>query len=361
VGTLNIIALGSFRIFGQIKRYSAMVLFQTVLEIGLITFFVLSGYGLIGALISVLITRAASLSFTLYLIISYAGFASPDFSVLKPYLKYGAPLIPTLIFSFVVASGDRYVIGFFMNAENVGIYSAAYSIGSIIIMFSTFIVYILSPTIFKLYDKGKIDGVKVYLSYSWKYFLLLSIPSAFGLSVLAEPLLSILTTPEFVSVGKFIIPLVSLSTIIWGAEIIFGTALRLVKHTKIFAIVFGSAALLNLGLNIILVPRWGVIGAAITTLIAYTIAGVIIYYKSRQHMRFDINLGFIAKCIVASIIISSIIWMLNPIGTIKILASIGLGVIAYFSLLFLFKGFGKEELKTIKEITGLKRLHKRLR
>jgi len=360
LGTLNIIALGSFRIFGQIKRYSAAILFQTVLEIGLIAFFVSSGYGLIGALISVLITRAAALSFTIYLIISYAGFAPPDFSVLKPYLKYGMPLIPTLIFSFVIASSDRYVIGFFMGAENVGVYSAAYSIGSIILMFSTFIVYILSPTIFKLYDKGKVDGVKVYLSYSWKYFLLLSIPSAFGLSVLAEPLLSVLTASEFVSVGKFIIPLVSLGTVIWGTEIIFGVVLRLVKLTKIFAIVFGTTAAINLGLNIIFVPHWGAIGAAITTLTAYTIVAICICYKSRQHMKFDIKLGFIAKSVIASTVVATGIWVFNPDGVIKILASVVMGAVIYFSLLFIMRGFEKEELKTIVEIIGLEKIHKKL-
>jgi len=354
LGALNVVALGSFRVFGQIKRYSAIMLLQAFLEIGLIAVFVLSGYGLIGAIISILITRTVTFGIMLYLIISYAGFTSPDFSILRPYLIYGLPLIPTVVFQFVIASSDRYVIGFFMGAEKVGIYSAAYGIGGIVLMFSAYIMYILRPTIYSLYDDGKVDEVKVYLSYSWKCLMMLSIPSAFGLSILSEPLLASLTTPEFVSVGKFVIPLVALGTIFYGAEMIFGTVLMLVKRIKIFVIVFGTVAVVNIGLNILFIPRWGVTGAAIATLIAYAMAAISIYYKSRQYMKFDIKLAFIVKYILASIIMASGIWMFDPVGVIEILVAIGTGAIVYFSLLFVLKGFEKKELNTICEVVKLR-------
>lgn len=358
ITALNTIILSSFRIFGIIKRYFVIVLLQTLFEVGLIAFFVLSGYGLYGALISMVITGIVILVIELYFIGSYAGFTFPDFSILRPLLKYGLPLVPTAIFVFVISSSDRYVIGFFMSVRDVGIYSAAYGIGSVTIMFSAYLLYILRPTIYRLYDKRKVDEVKVYLSYSWKYILMFSIPSIFGLSILAEPLLAVLTTSDFISVGKFIIPLVAFSTCLYSMELIFGVVIRLFKRTNIFAIVSGTTAAINLGLNIIFIPRWGVIGAAITTLIAYAIATIIICYKSRQYMKFDIKLGFIIKCIVASGIMSFCIWVFNPSEIIGILISVGGGTIIYFSLLFLLKGFEKEELRIISESIGSRRKHK---
>jgi len=354
VGALNTVLLGSFRVFGQIKRYSIMILLQSFLEVVLVAIFVLFGYGLIGAIISILITQTVIFGIMLYLIIFCAGFISPDFSILRPYLIYGLPLIPTVVFQFVIASSDRYIIGFFMGAEKVGIYSAAYSIGGIVLMFSAYIMYILRPTIYSIYDKKRADKVKIYLSYSWKCFLMLSIPSAFGLSILSEPLLSSLTTPEFVSSGKFVIPLVALGTIFYGVEMIFGAVLMLVKRTNVFVIVFGTAAVANLGLNILFVPCWGIIGAAITTLIAYTIAAIGICYKSRQYMKFDIKLDFIVKCILASIVMALGIWVLDPVGIVEILVAIGIGAIVYSSLLFLLRAFDKKELKMIGEIVRLR-------
>lgn len=342
---LTFVALGSFRIFGQIKRYSIIIISQTALEIGLIAFFVLSGYGLFGAITSLLIARAIILLVMLYLIFSHAGFTFPDFSLLRPYLAYSLPLIPTAVFEIAVASSDRYVIGFFMGSASVGIYSAAYSIGNINAIFLGYISYILAPTIFNLFDKGRDNEVKTYLSYSWKYLMMLSIPAAFGLSVLAEPLLGRLTTAGFVSEGRFIIPLVALSMIFYGMFGIFGHVVRLSKRTGIFAISVGVAAALNLGLNILLVPYWGIIAAAATTVAAYVTVAIIMYYQAGRYLKFDIKLGFIIKSILSAIAMSAAIWAFSPESIAEILISIVIGAIIYFAILFLLRAFNRGEIQ----------------
>jgi len=83
--------------------------------------------------------------------------------------------------------------------------------------------------------------------------------------------------------------------------------------------------------------------------------GSIMFYYSRKYMKFDLNTKFILKSILSSIIMSVIIWILNPIGTIKVLLTIGIGAFAYFILIFLMKGFEKEELVIFSQILGLKR------
>jgi O-antigen/teichoic acid export membrane protein len=353
IGSLNYIIQGSFRVFAQIKRYTIIILLQTFLEIGLIGFFVLSGYGLIGAVIALLISGIITFLFGIYLIISYAGFSIPDFSILRPFLSYGLPLIPTLLFGFIISSSDRYIIGYFMGAEKVGIYSAAYGIGSIILMFSTYITFILRPTIYDSFDKKKIDEVKFYLSCSLKYILMFSIPSVFGLSLLAKPLLANLTTPAFISDGIYIIPLVAVSIVYHGAARIFGTVILSHNRSKIYAFVFGIAAVINFGLNIIFVPRWGVIGAAITTFIAYYFLTIIIWYISYKQMKFDIQLKFIAKAIISSVVISLIIWIVKPNTMLEIIILLLVSAIVYFTLIFLLKGLEEDELNIIRGIFGL--------
>lgn len=358
---LNQTSLQAFRIFGQIKKYSMLAIVQTFIEIGLVAFLVLSGFGLVGAILSILITRGVILLLSLYLVISHIGFSLPDFSVLRPYLLFGMPLIPSVVFEIIVASSDRYAIGFFMGASPVGIYSAAYGIGSIILVFLGPISYILSPTVFKSYDEGKIDEVKSYLSYSLKYFLMFSIPSVIGLAILAKPLLVALTTSEFVLSGMFIIPLVALSMVFEGVRAIFGEVLMLFKRTKIFGIASIVAGLINLILNIALIPYFGIIAAAVTTLLSYGILGFIMYYISRKYMKFELNLSFILKSVVSSIIMIFVIRMLSPIGAVMILLTVGIGAVVYFCALFLLKGFEREELKIISEIIGLGGVYERLR
>lgn len=350
----------SFRTFGQIRRYSIITILQTFLEIGLIWFLISSGFGLAGAVIALAISRGAIFLLSLGLIISHIGFSFPHFSVLRPYLAFGLPLVPSVIFEWLIASSDRYMIGFFMGAAPVGIYSAAYGIGTMAGVTVYIIVYVLGPTIFKSFDEGKVDEVKSYLAYSLKYFLLFAIPSVFGLSILAKPLLCTLTTPEFISPGIFIIPLVASSMIFEGMRAIYGEGVMLSKHTRIFAIASLVAGLTNIGLNIVFIPRFGVIGAAIATLISYIMVGFIMYYNSRKYIRFQAGWDFIIKSILASVVMTLAIWAFSPVGAVRIVLSIVIGAVVYFAMLFLLRGFKREELRVITKTLGLKRLYERL-
>jgi O-antigen/teichoic acid export membrane protein len=358
--SINMIILGSFRVFGMIKKYAAVLIIKTTIEIVLIVFFVFSGYGLYGVLYSVIINESITLLIMLAFVFSYAGFAKPDFSLLKPYLVFGLPLIPITLARFVIDSSDRYVIGFFMGANMVGIYSAAYGIGVIPLVLSTYLVYVLGPTVYNLYDNGLIEKTQMYLSYSWKYLLMLSIPSAFGLSILSRPILQNMTTATFVSDGIYIIPLVVLCIVFWGMEQIFGLSLLIFKRRKIFVIAFICGAVSNFVLNIILVPQYGIIAAAVTTLVAYAIITLIIGFSSRRYLTFNLNLPFVAKCILASIVMTVIIWLINPMTILGMILSIIIGIIIYFCILFLLKGFRKGEIQSIFDVFGLNKFYEKI-
>jgi O-antigen/teichoic acid export membrane protein len=358
--SVNTILLSSFRVFGMIKKYAIILIFKTSLEIALIVFFILSGFGLIGAVISITIVAAISLIIILFSIFSYAGFAKPDFLIIKPFLIFSLPLIPITLAQFVIQSSDRYVIGFYMGAEKVGIYSAAYGIGVVPLVLSTYLVYVLGPTVYNLYDNGKIDKARMYLSYSWKYLLMLSIPSAFGLSILSRPLLLTMTTSKFVPDGVYIIPLVVLSIVFWGMEQIFMVSLLIFKRRKIFLIAFICGALTNFILNIIFVPQYGILAAAITTLIAYIMITVMIGYSSRRCFTFNLDFPFIAKCILASTGMVLGIWIFNPVDIFGMIISVIIGIFIYFCLLFIQKSFGKGELQSIFKILGLRKLYEKI-
>jgi O-antigen/teichoic acid export membrane protein len=357
---LNQTSLESFRTFGQIKSYSVLITIQPFMEVGLILLFVLSGFGVFGAVLALLITRGFILLISLVRIIRYCGVRLPDPSLLRSYLLFGLPLVPGVFFEIIAGSSDRYVIGFLRGPAEVGIYSAAYGLGSIVVFAIGPITYILSPTTSKLFDKNEIDEVKVYLLYSLKYFFMLCIPAVFGISILAKPVLYSLTTPEFVTLGIFITPLVAFSMIFEGVRAIYSQVLMLFKRTKIIGIASIIAGLTNLVLNIALIPYFGIIAAAATTLLSYGILGFMMYYYSRKYIKFELNLNFIAKSLLSSIVMIFAIWMLNPIGAITILLTIGIGAIVYFCMLFLLKGFKREELKIISEIVGLGRMYEKL-
>ena len=348
---LDITLFSLFTAFNQMKRYSIFRIAETFGEVGLVAYMVLSGFGIYGAVISILIIRIVIILLMSVLVLKEIGVKIPDFSKLKTYLHFGLPLVPATIFGWIAASSDRYVIVYFLGIAPVGIYSAAYNISQAAIFMSLApISFVLVPTLSRLYDDKKIEEVKTHLSYSLKYFLTFAIPVAFGVSILAKQILTILATSEFVYTGSMVIPFVALSAVLTGIYTIIGTILILVKKTKIYGFIGGMAAVTNLSLNIVLVPYIGILGAAIATLISFAIASVITVRLSFRYLKFNVDLAFILKSITASVIMSLIIWKLNPVGTLNVLVSIGVGAVVYFVILILLKGIKREEVGFIKNI-----------
>jgi O-antigen/teichoic acid export membrane protein len=212
-------------------------------------------------------------------------------------------------------------------------------------MFMAPLGFMLPAVLSKYYDENNMNEVKKVLRYSLKYFLALAIPCAFGLSLLSKPILTILSTPEIASQGYLITPFVATSTLLFGTYAVVAQGLYLAKRTDIGGKIWIIAAISNLGLNIAFVPYMGIIGAAITTLIAFTLALILATYYSFKYLTFDVDFRFILKSIFASVVMSLVIISWNPIGLLNVLILIGVCAIVYSVILLLLKGIKKEEIK----------------
>jgi O-antigen/teichoic acid export membrane protein len=343
VWSLDQVFLTLFRAFGQMKRYALFTIANTYVQIGLIAYLVLNGHGILSIILAVLAIRAAIFIILLGLVRSQIGLKRPRFRRVREYLSFGLPTTPTAVSAWVVASSDRYVISYFLGAASVGIYSAAYGIGTIISMAAGVLDLVLAPTLSKLYDEGRMEEVRTHLRYSLKYLLAVAIPFVFGAAVLAEPVLRVFSTAEIASEGYSVVPLVALGTLFTIAFVPVRYGVILVKKTRITATIWVACAVVNLGLNILVVPRWGILGAAITTLIAYGLAlGLTAYFGFRE-FRFPIDWRFVAKSLVASGGMAAAVWAIAPEGTLATALTVLVGTTIYGAFLLLLKGFTKQE------------------
>jgi O-antigen/teichoic acid export membrane protein len=340
--TLDQIILRYFVSFRQMKRYAGFMILQTIGAVVLIGYLVLSGYGLFGAIISLLLVRAFIFVIGFLLVKSEVKMTIPSLSVIKPYLTFSLPLIPFTLSWWLVNSGDRYVIGYFLGASEVGIYSASYTLGNMLSFLYAPIALVLFPAITNRYENNNIYEVKMHLKYTVKFFLMVAIPSLFGLTILSKSLLGILTTSEFIG-AYMVVPIVALGALLFSMCILFSDILMLFKKTKIISLVFGSSALINLVMNILLVPLIGIMGAAIATLVTFAILFSILALVSFRNLFFDWDPKFVVKSILSSAVMGFVIWRMNPVGAVSILISIGIAAVVYFGVLLLLKGFTKDE------------------
>jgi len=344
---LNGLLLNFFRTFQQMKRYSTFLLLQTYLGVLIISYIVIDGYGIFNAALGLLIANLITFIIMIFFIIHNIGFKIPKFKNMREYLSFGLPIIPSNLSYWIVDSSDRYVIGILLGTAFVGYYAPGYTLGNIILMILSPFSTLLPAVLVSYYEENKIEKVKLYLKYSLKYFLLIAIPSAFGLSVLSKPILLILTTPEIALNGYLVTPFVTLSALLFGIYGIIVNLLVLKKKTRITGIIWIIAAILNLSLNILLVPYFGILGAAGVTLLAYSIAFILTLYYTLKYFDFDFDFKFMLKSVFASILMSVIIIMIKPNGILSIITTILISIIIYFLILFILGGIKKEEYKFI--------------
>jgi len=343
LNSIHALPLAFFRMRRRIGLRAVLNLVYNAFQVGLIIAAILLGYKLTGVIAAIIISGILFNLITLLYILRQTGFQLPRFSHMKSYLRWGIPLTPNTAILWIIHSSDRYMISYFIGVTAAGIYSAAYAIGNYASLALMPLGTVLYPNISKTYDEGNLDETGNYLKYSVKYLMMVAIPSAFGLSMLAKPLLQILTTPEFVT-GSSLVPFVAFGAVLFCFFQIPIYIIHLVGKTQITVRLLVTSAGINILLNLILIPRMGIIGAAIATLIAYGVLGMLTLIVTRRYLKFDLSLPFMAKSIFSSGIMGLCIWLISPQSIVMLIISIFAGIAVYFSVLLLIKGLSKEEL-----------------
>ena len=99
-----------------------------------------------------------------------------------------------------------------------------------------------------------------------------------------------------------------------------------------------------------LIPYLGIIGAALTTFLAFLLVFVLTAYYSLRQFKFDVNGGFIVKSVCGSGIMALFLLLWNPSGLLSIVLSIALAAVIYLTILLVLRGFTIQEIKLIYRI-----------
>jgi O-antigen/teichoic acid export membrane protein len=347
---LNVIepvSLFYFRVFRQIHKFSYLTLFEAFGKLLFILVLLKMGYGLLGVIAATLLVQSVIILIAFLTIISQIGFVIPRFIYIREYLQFSLPLTPNALIRWVTESSDRYLVTYFLGLKSLGVYSAACSIGSLIQLLVSPLQLILLPELAKLFDENEIDKVIIYMSYSLRYFLLISIPAVFGLSALAKPLLGIFTTEDFLS-GWFVIPVIAFSGLLAGIVQIFVNTLLIVKKTKAQTYINIAAAVSNVLINLLLIPSIGIVGAALSTLLSYFLMAILCTHMSLKYFKHDFYFRDIAKSIISSVAMYFFISHFAILSIRELFEVAGMGVLVYLFVMFLLGGFSDRELSFIK-------------
>lgn len=347
IQALSMVGQNYLRAIQKIKKYSFLVIFQNLLTVTGVGYAIANNYGVYGALLALFVVGLLILIILLYEIVSDLGCHIPKFTYMREFLRFGLPTIPGNFSTWIVSSSDRYLIGHYLGLKFVGYYNPAYSLGSLLHLIIGPLAFLLPSNLSKLYNEGKTEEVRLYLEYVLKYYLILAIPAVFGLSILAKPTLTLLSTQEIAEKSHSVVLPVGIGTLFFGVYTIVFQVLVLKKRTDIIAKIWIVAASFNFVSNMIFIPKFGIIGAAITTLVAYALAVIITMMYSIKLFTFKLKVDDILKSLVSASIMASLLIHITIHKIYELFFAVALGAIIYFVCIFLLGGVTKEEIKVM--------------
>lgn len=284
-----------------------------------------------------------------YRIYKYIKLKDYSFEIQKKFLKYGLPMVGVWATSWILNYSDRYIIQLFTSTEKVGLYDIAYKLSeNSINIITTSISMAMMPHIIEEFKNGGNIRANDILKKYLKIFNIIIIPAIFGLIGIRNHIYGTLISIDYIS-GSNIIIYISISMFFLGTSQLLYKIWQLNEKTVNILRLMIFSVILNILLNIIFVPKYGFIVAAVTTLLSNIITFVLTYYSIKRAYLFKFDYLSFIKILSSSILMYLFIIIVNPfINSIpKLILEIVIAIIIYFVSLMLFKEI-KDEMNTIK-------------
>lgn len=279
--TLNIVPLSYLRAERRPLPYAVLgfgrALAGGVLIVGLVVVGDLGPLGVVlGSAAAALLAAAAG-----YMLLGRIGRLRMAFdrTLVRRMLAFGLPLVPASLAGWALNLSDRYLVNAFDGREAVGIYAAGYTVG---LALNALVIAPFGLAWGAAYwEIARRDDAPRVISRVLTGFAALASFIALGLSALATDAFRILLTPEF-EPGRFVTPFSAFGLVGLGIFTILTTGINLAGRTRRLPLIMGSAALANIGLNLVLIPSVGYLGAAASSLLSYWLLAAIGGFSSHR-------------------------------------------------------------------------------
>lgn len=347
VSNVRLVNLNVYRAYGKFLARSGVELATSVVELAAIIVVLIQTHDIFSALVVMAAWGAIVAAITTWHAGRLTGFGGLSKSIALRGLAYAAPLLPSVLSLWILDRADRFFVGYYLGAREVGIYSASYALGQLVLQAQMPFQITLFPKVAQLWDTDR-EGAKRYVEMSNKFFLTLAIPFTAACAVVAPKLLVKLGNEEISANSALLTVLVSAGVTLYGVSVMQIQILHGAKRTLTQGLVSAGSAALNVALNVILLPRVGTAGAALATLIAYGATAAAMGVLAHRQLPISYFPAYLLKCVIAAAV------MIPPMGTLArhglpgLAGAIVAGSAVYFVALWLLRSFSAEEIDFAK-------------
>ena len=284
----------------------------------------------------------------------FAGVTADFIAVLSSIRKYGRngappsnsrlflyslPVLLSGIITYGAGSADRFIVSGLLSLSALGVYNFSLLIASSIAFLAVPFNNILMPKFSEFYGRGEIVKIAPLSKVSITMLSYFYVPSALGIAALAPIILNLLGGSQYMG-GVLPLRIIMFSTAFFISQNILSQVVASVRRTWIFMFSSGVALLANVIFSIFLIPKFGLVGAALGFSSVYAVTFMVLEYFALKEKIAEFDLSGLIKVWVSALVMFLVVDILsNYIGLELWLLPlyIVMGALAYF---IMSKGLG---------------------
>ena len=272
---------------------------------------------------------------------NYGWFSfSFNWPVWKGFLSQSLPMGLSAIMVTIYYNLDTVMLGFMKGDEVVGWYNAAYKIVLIMLGFQGLLRQAIYPLVSRYYYEENHVSLEKIINVYVKGIFSMSIPIAVGGTVLAQPLMNLFFGAQYAH------GVIAFQILIWNLTVILGLGMLMNATNRQNKLLIGTAlgAATNVVLNIALIPKFSLVGAAVATLLTEIVTLIYFVHESRKIINLPIT-RYVFKPGIAAIVMGGALFMLN----LQVLLAVLVGAAVYAIIFLIIKGLSKEDMQLIRK------------
>lgn len=279
------------RSIGYVRLYAVDGVIATLnLILFNLLFLLVFHWGITGYILSTIMADLCSFMFLFKVakLGRYIKFKSMDRTVTKAMLFFSIPMIPNTMFWWITNVSDRYMVTYMLSAAENGLYAVAYKIPTIITMLSTIFTQAWQISAITEYDdeQTNIFYTNVFKSYQSFIFMVAS-----AIFLIIIPMTQIMADKQYFDSWQYV-PFLILSVVFSCLVQFLGSVYMAAKKNKMAMLTTFAGAIVNVVLNVILIPIFGVNGAAFATFFSYFAVFIFRFLDCQRYVRIRANLVF---------------------------------------------------------------------
>lgn len=341
--------------FQKHKIYAFFQVFRQVLALIFLFLFFMFSVKIEYALLAYLLTSIV----TVILFIFMSRRIMPEFfnskygldkNLSKNMLKFGVSTLLISIGGLVLQSADSVMLTIFKTTQDVGIYNAAVPIANLLLYIGSALSVVLIPLTSELMIKKMSGTIKIGIMSLYKYSFMILLPLVCIGFMYAGGIITILFGSAYVS-GALALQILLFGTTVYLLAQMNFSILSGIGEPQITARILIIGTVVNILLNLYLIPKWGIAGAALTTSASYLIMAIMSTLYVQRKLRLKFPLWHWVKSLVISLIMIGTISYLKHVLKLNLYLEIAvllvIGAVIYIALSFILSQFNWNEIKTI--------------